>query len=244
MAELLEERDERRRAGRLAALRGLRALPVHAGGDQERDADAVRDRLPARLRAGRSTRPTTTSSCGACVEGDGEITRRGALPAAERRAPPAPSRTRIAGSRGASSSASVAVRDRGSTVEPRRRRRRRGVLPGREPHAGARPGSTAAEALRHSLISTHPILRVTGGARFVSQLDAPCDSVNTWPVLASPDDDVMLGAAIVLPGPPADRAREPRQPLRQHRDRGGARPARAGAERRRARGDRAAGPAP
>jgi hypothetical protein len=59
-----------------------------------------------------------------------------------------------------------------------------------------------AEALRHSLISTHPILHVTGGARFVSQLDAPCDSVNTWPVLASPEDDVMIGAAIVLPDHP------------------------------------------
>jgi hypothetical protein len=63
-------------------------------------------------------------------------------------------------------------------------------------------GLSRGEALRYSLISTHPILRVAGGARFVSQLDAPCDSVNTWPVLASPDDDVMLGAAIVLPDHP------------------------------------------
>ena len=62
-------------------------------------------------------------------------------------------------------------------------------------------GSTAASALGCSLISTHPVLR-SGGGRFVSQLDAPCDSVNTWPVLASPDDDVMLGAAIVLPDHP------------------------------------------
>ena len=38
--------------------------------------------------------------------------------------------------------------------------------------------------------------------RFLSQLDAPCDCVNTWPVLASPADDVMLGAAIVLPDHP------------------------------------------
>ena len=36
----------------------------------------------------------------------------------------------------------------------------------------------------------------------MSQLDAPCDSVNTWPVLASPEDDVMIGAAIVLPDHP------------------------------------------
>lgn len=61
---------------------------------------------------------------------------------------------------------------------------------------------TRGDALRFSLISTHPILTVTGEARFVSQLDAPCDSVNTWPVLASADDDVMLGAAIVLPDHP------------------------------------------
>jgi hypothetical protein len=63
-------------------------------------------------------------------------------------------------------------------------------------------GLERGEALRFSLISTHPILRVTGGGRFVSQLEAPCDSVNTWPVLASPDDDVMIGAAIVLPDHP------------------------------------------
>ena len=62
-------------------------------------------------------------------------------------------------------------------------------------------GLDRGEALRHSLISTHPVLRVEGG-RFISQLDAPCESVNTWPVLASPDDDVMLGAAIILPDHP------------------------------------------
>jgi hypothetical protein len=63
-------------------------------------------------------------------------------------------------------------------------------------------GLSRGDALRYSLISTHPILRVTGGGRFVSQLDAPCDSVNTWPVLASPRDDVLIGAAIVLPDHP------------------------------------------
>jgi hypothetical protein len=58
-------------------------------------------------------------------------------------------------------------------------------------------------ALRRALISTHPILRVRGG-RFVSPLDAEpgCASVNTFPVLATPDDDVLLGAAIVLPDHP------------------------------------------
>jgi hypothetical protein len=63
-------------------------------------------------------------------------------------------------------------------------------------------GLDRAQALGLSLISTHPILRATGGARFLSQLDAPCGSVNTWPVLASPDDDVMIGTAIVLPDHP------------------------------------------
>ena len=62
-------------------------------------------------------------------------------------------------------------------------------------------GLDRGEALRHSLISTHPVLRVDGG-RFISQLDAPCDSVNTWPVLASREDDAMLGAAIILPDHP------------------------------------------
>ena len=62
-------------------------------------------------------------------------------------------------------------------------------------------GLDRAGALRRSLISTHPVLRVTGG-RFVSPLERPCDSVNTFPVLANDADDVVLGAAIVLPEHP------------------------------------------
>jgi hypothetical protein len=62
-------------------------------------------------------------------------------------------------------------------------------------------GLDRAGALRLSLISTHPLLTVKRG-RFLSQLDAPSESVNTRPVLASPQDDVMLGAAIVLPDHP------------------------------------------
>ena len=65
------------------------------------------------------------------------------------------------------------------------------------PHAHER-----AEALWSSFISTHPILRLSAG-RFISPLETDCRSVNTWPVLASPDDDVMLGAAIVLPDHPS-----------------------------------------
>jgi hypothetical protein len=62
-------------------------------------------------------------------------------------------------------------------------------------------GLDRAGALRRSLISTHPVLRVAGG-RFHSALDRPCASVNTFPVLGSEGDDVMLGAAIVLPDHP------------------------------------------
>jgi hypothetical protein len=63
-------------------------------------------------------------------------------------------------------------------------------------------GGTRAEALERSLISTHPLLRVAGGT-FVSPLEARiCENVNTWPVLAAPDDTVVLGAAIVLPDHP------------------------------------------
>ncbi|MEP6977956.1 MAG: hypothetical protein ABI948_07875 [Thermoleophilia bacterium] len=63
-------------------------------------------------------------------------------------------------------------------------------------------GGTRAQALEHSLISTHPLLRVRGGT-FVSPLEAPaCTNVNTWPVLVAPDDTAILGAAIVLPDHP------------------------------------------
>lgn len=63
-------------------------------------------------------------------------------------------------------------------------------------------GGTRSEALEHSLISTHPLVRVRGG-RFVSPLEAPsCSNVNTWPVLAADDDSAILGAAIVLPDHP------------------------------------------
>jgi hypothetical protein len=71
-----------------------------------------------------------------------------------------------------------------------------------ENHTEAPAGLDRAGAIERSLISTHPQLRVRGGGRFLSQLEAPCDSANTWPVLASHADDVMLGAAIVLPDHP------------------------------------------
>jgi hypothetical protein len=65
----------------------------------------------------------------------------------------------------------------------------------------ASSGLDRAGALARSLLSTHPLLRVTGG-RFISPLERSYDSENTFPVLATPNDDAVLGAAIVLPDHP------------------------------------------
>lgn len=63
-------------------------------------------------------------------------------------------------------------------------------------------GLSRSEALERSLLSTHVLLRAQGG-QFVSPLEAEgCENVNTWPVLASPSDDAVLGAAIMLPDHP------------------------------------------
>jgi hypothetical protein len=58
-----------------------------------------------------------------------------------------------------------------------------------------------AEALQHALLSTHVVLRCDEG-RFISQLEARGDNINSWPVLARADDRAVLGAAIVLPDHP------------------------------------------
>ena len=64
-------------------------------------------------------------------------------------------------------------------------------------------GIDRAGALQRSFISTHPVARLRGG-RFVSPLEAKgCENVNTWPVLATDEDDAMVGAAIMLPDHPA-----------------------------------------
>jgi hypothetical protein len=72
-------------------------------------------------------------------------------------------------------------------------------------------GLDRAAALRHGLLSTHVLARLSGGARFCSPVAPPehaapavmtCVSVNTFPVLASDADDVLLGATIVLPDHP------------------------------------------
>lgn len=72
------------------------------------------------------------------------------------------------------------------------------------------PPSGRAEALLSSLISTHVVLHADGG-RFISPVEdegpwaeavAACANRNIWPVLASPDDDTVLGAAMFLPDHP------------------------------------------
>ena len=111
-------------------------------------------------------------------------------------------------------------------------------------------GLDRSEALRSSLLSTHVIATVDGG-RFHSPIAPPehvatavltSACVNTYPVLATPEDDVLLGAAIILPDHPQIAPGEPRRPVRRDRDRGGAAAAPARAQRRRAHADRAAGP--
>jgi hypothetical protein len=63
-------------------------------------------------------------------------------------------------------------------------------------------GLDRAGAMARSLLSTHLVVRADGG-RFTSPLEAHgCEQVNTWPVLATPDDDAVLGASIMLPDHP------------------------------------------
>jgi hypothetical protein len=64
-----------------------------------------------------------------------------------------------------------------------------------------RSGLDRAGALTNSLISTHVAVRISAG-RFISPLESGHESVNIWPVLASDADDIVLGAAIVLPDHP------------------------------------------
>jgi hypothetical protein len=72
-------------------------------------------------------------------------------------------------------------------------------------------GLTRTEALERSLLSTHVVVRCAPGGRFMSPIAPPeeaatavmtCANVNTYPVLATPGDDAILGAAIILPDHP------------------------------------------
>jgi hypothetical protein len=62
-------------------------------------------------------------------------------------------------------------------------------------------GLDRAGALARSLISTQLLIRVSAG-RFRSPLDSAPRSVNTYPVLATDSDDVVLGTTYVLPDHP------------------------------------------
>ena len=95
----------------------------------------------------------------------------------------------------------IDVRLRMSASPPHRGRAR--IVFWVENRTPVEPGLDRVAALRRSLLSTHPVVRLGEGA-FVSPLEAggSCTSVNTFPVLASDADDVLLGAAIVLPDHP------------------------------------------
>jgi hypothetical protein len=63
------------------------------------------------------------------------------------------------------------------------------------------------DALLKSMLSTHLLMRVENNS-FISPLErgddgvAGCCQVNTWPVLATPEDDALLGPTIMLPEHP------------------------------------------
>ena len=68
------------------------------------------------------------------------------------------------------------------------------------------PIETRADALRRALVATHVVLGIEGG-RFVSAIDPPewvrpavdgCRNERLFPVLAAPDDDVVLASPIIL----------------------------------------------
>jgi hypothetical protein len=72
-------------------------------------------------------------------------------------------------------------------------------------------GLDRTAALASSLLSTHVVVRCGTGGRFASPIAPPeelatavmtCANVNTFPVLATPEDDAILGAAIMLPDHP------------------------------------------
>jgi hypothetical protein len=72
-------------------------------------------------------------------------------------------------------------------------------------------GLTRTEALASSLLSTHVVVRCGTGGRFASPISPSeelatavmtCANVNIFPVLATPADDAILGAAIMLPDHP------------------------------------------
>ena len=110
------------------------------------------------------------------------------------------------------------VRDRGSSGrrssgDAGRARGRRIRVENRRERAGAERAATAARRSRRSLHLDPPAAARDGRRASSRSSTRPCDSVNTWPVLASPAGrrDARRGDRAARP--PADRAREPRQPF-------------------------------
>ena len=133
------------------------------------------------------------------------LTRDAALPAAERRAPPGGRAARRARAGRDRASARPSTFD-GGRFTLRSRAARRTALRGRARACTTPPrssrGSTAARRSSDSLLSTHivrPRRRRAASSRRSRRGRA---SVNTCPVLATPSDDAVLGAAIVLPDHP------------------------------------------
>ena len=238
-----------------AALRGLRALPVHAGRDEERDADAVRDRLPAGLRGRRPAHVRPRADAARARAGGARRS------SATRRASSSRAASATRASSGGSSSGTAARRltrrrpavrvrrragPRAAGDDAARRRARAGGDVRPQHDRGRRRASIARGALR-VVAALDPPRRARAG-RPLRLADRPgptaaaavatCDHVNIFPVLATAADDTRPRRGDRAARPPADRAREPRRPVRRDRDRGGAAAARARAQRRRARGDR------
>ena len=165
--------DGARAARRLAAVRGLRALPVHARGDQERDADAVRDRLSARLRgdAREHVRPPR-AALRARGPARRRAERRGAVPGAPTASATRRSARRVAlpGAMVGALAAAPAAREArvgDERAPPLRRRAEPGRASGSrtasyevvlrvENRTLVRSGLDRAGALARSLLSTHP----------------------------------------------------------------------------------------
>ncbi len=253
------------RAARLvAALRGLRALPVHARRDQERDPDPVRDRLPAGVRRG-SCRPRSTT-CGstACSPPSPRPSCRATvrfLQAAGERHRAHERRLELR---------AAALDELGDGVGQEFAFEGAQTLRGRARIRCERleePGLWRVRACVHNTTEVEPgprALRRPGGQPALDargrggvggslRLAARARRRRRGRGAGRAERQHLPGARRAgrrrdprrddrAPRPSATRAREPRQPVRQHRDRGGAAAARPGALGRRARGDRRAGP--
>ena len=173
-----------RRARRHAALRGLRAVPVHAGGDEERDADAVRDRLPAGLRGGSGAtfdrvqiQCVAASTARRAARGEVRFLQASGVRHQARRAPHRPPRGAGRGR--------VRLRRPARARASARARRRPHDDPRCDNDTAVPEGLDRAAALRHSLLSTHVVARVAGG-RFVSPLEAAGLRAESTPGRCSP----------------------------------------------------------